>query len=61
VLAGTGTLIGFPAFPTPRSEAVDHIWFGYVRFAHFAAGHVFAIGLLGRIYWALSGRRTFRR
>ena len=33
---------------------------GYIRFAHFAAGYVFAVGLLGRIYWAFVGNHHAR-
>ena len=27
----------------------------WIRFAHFAAGYILAVGLLGRIYWAIVG------
>lgn len=57
VLVPTGYLIGIPILPTPSGEAIDHFWFGYVRFAHFAAGYIFAVGLAGRIYWAFAGNR----
>ncbi len=57
VLAATGWLIGTAALPTPAGEAIDHFWFGYLRFAHFAAAQLFAVGLLGRIYWAFAGNR----
>jgi Ni/Fe-hydrogenase 1 B-type cytochrome subunit len=33
---------------------------GYIRFAHFAAGYVFAVGLLGRLYWAFVGNHHAR-
>jgi Ni,Fe-hydrogenase I cytochrome b subunit len=33
-------------------EASDHYLMGYIRFAHFAAGYMLAVGLLGRAYWA---------
>ena len=28
---------------------------GHIRFAHFAAGYVFAVALIGRVYWAFVG------
>lgn len=54
VLALTGYLIASP-LPTPGGEASEHYLMGYIRFTHFAAGYVLAIGLLGRIYWAFVG------
>jgi Ni/Fe-hydrogenase 1 B-type cytochrome subunit len=48
VLAITGYLIGSP-LPSTGGEA------SYIRFAHFSAGYVLAIGLVGRTYWALVG------
>ena len=59
VLAVTGYLIGSP-LPTLPGEASDHFLMGYIRFAHFAAGYVFAIGMLGRVYWALVGNHHAR-
>lgn len=54
VLALTGYLIASP-LPSPGGEASAHYMMGYIRFTHFAAGYVLAIGLLGRIYWAFVG------
>lgn len=54
VLAVTGYLIGKP-LPTLPGEASDNYLLGYIRFAHFTAAYVFAVGLIGRIYWALVG------
>lgn len=54
VLCVTGYLIGAPP-PSVGGEASDSFLFGYVRFAHFAAGWVLAIFFLGRIYWAFAG------
>lgn len=54
VLAVTGYLIASP-LPSPGGEASDHFMMGYIRFAHFSAGYILAIGLLGRIYWGLVG------
>jgi Ni/Fe-hydrogenase 1 B-type cytochrome subunit len=59
VLALTGYFIGKPP-PSVPGEASDHFLFGYIRFAHFAAGYVLAIGLLGRIYWAFVGNHHAR-
>ena len=59
VLAVTGYFIGAP-LPTMPGEASDHFLMGYIRFAHFAAGYVFAVGLLGRIYWAIVGNHHAR-
>ena len=54
VLALTGYFIGSPR-PTQPGEASANFLMGYIRFAHFAAGYLLAVGLIGRIYWALVG------
>jgi Ni/Fe-hydrogenase 1 B-type cytochrome subunit len=59
VLAVTGYLIGSP-LPSQPGEASAHFLMGYIRFAHFSAGYVFAIGILGRAYWALVGNHHAR-
>ena len=59
VLAITGYLIGSP-LPTQPGEASANYLMGYIRFAHFAAGYVLAVGLLGRIYWAVVGNHHAR-
>lgn len=59
VLAVTGYFIGSP-LPTMPGEASANFLMGYIRFAHFAAGYVFAVGLLGRIYWAIVGNHHAR-
>lgn len=59
VLAVTGYLIGSP-LPTQPGEASDHFVMGYIRFAHFAAAYLFAIGIIGRAYWALVGNQHAR-
>lgn len=59
VLGITGYLIGSP-LPTVAGEASEHFMMGYIRFAHFAAAYVFAVGFIGRIYWALVGNHTSR-
>ena len=60
VLAVTGWLIAHPP-PSVPGEAVDNYLFGYIRFAHFAAAWIFAIGFLARIYWALVGNHHARQ
>lgn len=59
LLALTGYFIGRP-LPTMPGEASDHYLMGYIRFVHFAAAYVFAVGLLGRIYWAFVGNHHAR-
>jgi Ni/Fe-hydrogenase 1 B-type cytochrome subunit len=59
VLAASGWFIASP-LPSLPGEASDHFVMGYIRFAHFAAGYVLAIGLLGRAYWALVGNHHAR-
>jgi len=59
VLAVTGYFIGSP-LPTMPGEASANYLMGYIRFAHFAAGYVFAIGLIGRLYWAVVGNHHAR-
>ncbi|MCF8178059.1 MAG: Ni/Fe-hydrogenase, b-type cytochrome subunit [Sulfuritalea sp.] len=60
VLALTGYFIGQPP-PSQPGEASDSFLFGYIRFAHFAAAYVFAVGILGRIYWAMVGNHHARQ
>jgi Ni/Fe-hydrogenase 1 B-type cytochrome subunit len=59
VLAVTGYLIGNPPGAT-EGEASANFLMGYIRFAHFAAAYVFAVGFLGRLYWAFAGNRQAR-
>lgn len=54
VLAVSGFLIAEP-LASPTGEASEYFLMGYIRFAHFAAGYILAIGLLGRMYWAYAG------
>ncbi|MCX7239118.1 MAG: Ni/Fe-hydrogenase, b-type cytochrome subunit [Burkholderiales bacterium] len=58
-LCVTGYFIGSP-LPTMPGEASDHFLMGYIRFAHFSAAYIFAIGLMGRIYWAFVGNHHAR-
>jgi len=60
VLAVTGYFIGNPPVVT-GGEASDHFLFGYIRFTHFSAGYVLAIGMAGRAYWALVGNQYAHR
>ena len=60
LLAITGYLVANP-LPSLSGEASDHFLMGYIRFLHFAAAYVFAVGFLGRIYWALVGNRYSRQ
>jgi Ni/Fe-hydrogenase 1 B-type cytochrome subunit len=59
VLIGTGFLIGVPP-PSVGGEATFNFWFGYIRFLHFAAGYVFAIMFVLRVYWAIVGNKFAR-
>ncbi|SMF97517.1 Ni/Fe-hydrogenase 1 B-type cytochrome subunit [Methylomagnum ishizawai] len=59
VLAVTGYLIAHP-LATPEGEASANFLMGYIRFAHFAAAYVFAVGFLGRVYWAFAGNHHAR-
>jgi Ni/Fe-hydrogenase 1 B-type cytochrome subunit len=59
-LALTGWLIGSP-LPTLPGEASDHFLMGYIRFTHFTAAYIFAIGFLFRIYWAFVGNHHARQ
>jgi Ni/Fe-hydrogenase 1 B-type cytochrome subunit len=59
VLALTGYFIGKP-LPTMPGEASANFLMGYIRFAHFSAGYILAIGLVGRAYWALVGNHHAR-
>ena len=54
VLAVTGFLIASPLWSVP-GEASAHYIMGDMRFVHFAAGHLLAVALLARLYWAFVG------
>ncbi len=60
VLVLTGYFIGSP-LPTMPGEASDHFLMGYIRFAHFSAGYILAVGFLFRIYWAVVGNMHARQ
>jgi Ni/Fe-hydrogenase 1 B-type cytochrome subunit len=59
VLCATGYFIGKP-LPTLSGEASAHFVMGYIRFAHFCAGYVLAIGLIFRACYAFFGNRFSR-
>ncbi|WP_172330628.1 Ni/Fe-hydrogenase, b-type cytochrome subunit [Mangrovicoccus sp. HB161399] len=61
VLIFTGWFIGSPPPSMQIAEATHQFVFGYIRFAHFAAGQILAIGFLGRIYWAFVGNHHARQ
>ena len=56
----TGYLIGVP-LPSAGGEASGWYVMGYIRFAHFAAGYIFAIGMVFRIWWAVVGNQFARQ
>lgn len=60
VLAVTGFLISYP-LPSVEGEATNNFLMGYVRFVHFSAGYILAVGLLGRLYWAVVGNHHARQ
>lgn len=55
VLAISGFLIANPLPTFGTGEASEHFLMGYIRFVHFATAYVFAVALVGRIYWAFAG------
>lgn len=59
VLMATGFFIGVPP-PTVPGEASENFLFGYIRFAHFAAGYIFAVFFVLRVYWAFVGNKYAR-
>ena len=54
VLAATGYLIGSPP-PGLSGEASSHFQMGWIRYLHFAAAWIFAVGFAGRVAWAFMG------
>lgn len=53
-LALTGYFIASPP-PSVPGEASANFLMGYIRFTHFVAGQILAVGFLLRIYWAFVG------
>lgn len=60
VLAVTGYLIGSP-LPSVPGEASANFLMGWIRYLHFSAGYVLAVGFLLRIYWAFVGNGHSRQ
>lgn len=59
VLCVTGYLIASP-LPTVSGEATNNFWMGYIRFIHFSAGYIMAIGFVARIIVAIFGNSHAR-
>jgi Ni/Fe-hydrogenase 1 B-type cytochrome subunit len=55
----TGYLIGVP-LPSANGEASEWYVMGWIRYGHFGAGYVFAVGILFRLWWGVVGN-TFAR
>lgn len=60
VLALTGWLISRAPWPVLAGQPWSMHWMDDIRLAHFIAGYVLLVGLVGRIYWALVGNRYAR-
>lgn len=61
VLCITGYFIGSPPPSMQIAEANYQFVFGYIRFAHFAAGMILTVFFIGRIYWAIVGNDHSRQ
>lgn len=61
VLVVTGYLIGRPPPSMQIAEATHQFVFGYIRFAHFAAGMIMTVAFFGRIYWGFVGNHHARQ
>lgn len=59
VLAVTGYLIGAP-LPSLGGDTSQQYLMGWIRYIHFVAAYAFAIGLAGRVYWAIVGNHHAR-
>jgi Ni/Fe-hydrogenase 1 B-type cytochrome subunit len=59
-LATTGYFIASP-LPSVAGEASANFLMGYIRFAHFSAAYIFAVGFLARLYWAYAGNHHARQ
>jgi len=59
-LALTGFVIGNPMRIAYAAEAYQQNWFGTVRFVHFAAGWIFLVAFVARIYWGFVGDQYAR-
>lgn len=54
VLVITGYFIGSPP-PSLSGEASNHFLMGWIRYLHFSAAWIFAVGFVGRILWTFMG------
>lgn len=54
VLVITGYFIGSPP-PSLSGEASNHFLMGWIRYLHFSAAWIFAVGFAGRILWTFMG------
>lgn len=54
VLIISGYFIGIP-LPSTSGDPSSNYLMGWIRFAHLAAGQLFALGFLFRFYWAFRG------
>lgn len=59
VLGVTGYLIASP-LPSVPGEASFNFLMGWIRYLHFSAGYILAVGFVFRLYWALVGNRHAR-
>ncbi len=60
VLALSGWLIGNPPWAAIFGQPYDLHLMDDLRLAHYIAGYVLLVGLVGRAYWALVGNRYAR-
>jgi Ni/Fe-hydrogenase 1 B-type cytochrome subunit len=60
VLCTTGYLIASP-LTSVTGEASANFLMGYIRFTHFCAAYIFAVGFLVRVYWAIVGNHHARQ
>lgn len=59
-LAATGYLIASP-LPSVPGEASASFLMGWIRYLHFSAGYILAVGFLFRLYWAVVGNSHARQ
>lgn len=60
LLAITGYLIANP-LPSMPGDASQHFVMGTIRVIHFSSAYIFAVGFIGRIYWAAVGNHHARQ
>jgi Ni/Fe-hydrogenase 1 B-type cytochrome subunit len=61
VLCITGYFIGSPPPTQSGGETTGHFLFGYIRFAHFAAGMILGVAFLLRLYRMIFGGKHARQ